>query len=178
VHAGLEQRRAVLALLLGAVHRGVGVAQDHRAVLGAGGLGDADARVHHGLPALQDDGTLQRRQDPLGHLRAGQGAATAREQDGELVAAQPRGEVVLAHAGGDPLGDLDEQLVTGAVPEAVVDRLEVVQVEHQDGRGRPAAVGDGLVDAADQQRAVGQSGERVVRGVMAQPLLELAELVQ
>ena len=62
------------------------------------------------------------------------------EQHGELVAAQARGQIVLAQRRPQPLGDGHEQRVAGGVAERVVDALEVVQVEEQHGgRRRPRA---------------------------------------
>ena len=40
------------------------------------------------------------------------------EQDAELVAADPRDHVALAHAADQQLGDLDQRLVAGLVAEA------------------------------------------------------------
>ena len=39
------------------------------------------------------------------------------EQDGELVAADPRDDVALAHAADEQSRDLDQRLVAGAVAE-------------------------------------------------------------
>ena len=54
-------------------------------------------------------------------------------QDRELVAAEPGDQVVVADEAADPLGDRDEQRVAGGVAEGVVDDLEVVEVDEQDG---------------------------------------------
>ena len=78
-----------------------------------------------------------------------------RQQDRELVAAQARG-TGRAPAGWllqDPR-DVDDQLVAPAVPEGVVDLLEVVDVEHQ---RRPllavaSDVGDVAVEFASKRR--------------------------
>ena len=42
---------------------------------------------------------------------------------------------LLAHGAAQALGDLDQQPVAGLVAEAVVDDLEVVEVEEEDGDG-------------------------------------------
>src|SRR5579862_4110051 len=52
-------------------------------------------------------------------------------EDRELVAADARDEVAVAKARADPLRELDQHTVAGAVAEAVVDRLEVVEVEEE-----------------------------------------------
>ena len=62
------------------------------------------------------------------------------EQDCELVAAQPRDGIGVTHGLLEASRDADEQLVAGRVAEAVVDGLEVVDVdeEHGDTKERPA----------------------------------------
>ena len=64
-----------------------------------------------------------------------------RQEHRELVAAQPRRQVVGADAVPDPVRDRGEQPVAGRVAQRVVDDLEVVEVEEEDDRsaGRPAA---------------------------------------
>ena len=54
-------------------------------------------------------------------------------EDGELVAAEARDQVAVAHGAAQPVRDLDQQPVAGLVAEAVVDDLEVVEVEEEDG---------------------------------------------
>ena len=95
------------------------------------------------------------------------------EQDGELVAAEPRGEVVRAHAAADALGRGHQHGVAGGVPGMVVDPLEVVEVEEQHGAD-PAGPGERLVHAAHEQRAVGEVGERVAVGLALERALQLA----
>jgi hypothetical protein len=51
------------------------------------------------------------------------------DEDGELIAAEARGDVLIADAAADPLGDGGEQAVPGRVSERVVDDLEVVEVQ-------------------------------------------------
>ena len=70
--------------------------------------------------------------------RASCGAVDAVEKHRELVATEPRRRVGRAHERIDARRDPLQQKVTGAVPEAVVDRLEVIEVEEQH-RQRAAA---------------------------------------
>ena len=93
-------------------------------------------------------------QHPLGDQRALGGGGVALDEDGELVAADPRHRVAEADAGPQPLADRHEEAVAGVVAEAVVDGLEVVEVDEQHG--------DRLVAAL--LRARGRAGRGTARG--------------
>jgi hypothetical protein len=85
-------------------------------------------------------------------------------QHGKLVAAQPRQGHAGAQLGQQAFAHGLEQLVAGVVAEAVVDALEVVQVQQQQGTAALVGLGrsQGLLDPVVEQQAVGQVGERVV----------------
>ncbi len=95
-------------------------------------------------------------------------------QDHELVAAEAGHGVAGAQGHGQALGDAHQQPVAQAVAEAVVDHLEVVEVEEQHRHPPVVALWPGQrpVEAVEQQGAVGQAGERVVGGLVGQALLE------
>src|SRR5262249_21291651 len=120
-----EQLDAVLALLLGLVHRAVGVAhQDVGRGLARGGDAAADAPGAVAALAGDVERRRQRAADPPGGDR-GPGLVGAGAQDGELVAPDPGDEVTLVDGPAQALGDLDQQAVARLVAEAVVDELEV-----------------------------------------------------
>ena len=132
VHALLEHLVAVLAALLGQVHGHVGVAQQHLGVDAPVGVdGDADAGRDADLAALDGERGLQGEQHALGDLDDLGLAPRRDDEDGELVAAEAGRDVGRVQAGEQPLGDDDEQLVADGVAEAVVDGLEVVDVDEQ-----------------------------------------------
>ena len=54
-------------------------------------------------------------------------------QDDEFVAAPTRDQIARTDDGAEPGGDLRQELVARAVAEAVVDLLEVVEIEKHDG---------------------------------------------
>src|SRR5437879_791743 len=61
--------------------------------------------------------------------------------------------------------DLDEQLVSGAVPEAVVHQLEAIEIEKEHGESRGVAslgARERHVETIFQERAIGQPRERIV----------------
>ena len=70
-------------------------------------------------------------------------------------------------------GDLDEHLVAGRVAEAVVDGLEVVEVEEEHRQAAPLAPARATRGAPlGEQRAVGEAGDRVVERLVGELLLE------
>ena len=129
-----EQDVAVAPGVLGVVHEHVreddGVALVAR---GGGERHDADRR-RHPLVGPADAGAVgtdllhEPRRDRLGPraVRLGQ-------QDGELVATEPGDDVGLPDPARQDRADRRDELVTGGVPERVVDLLEVVEVDEQQG---------------------------------------------
>ena len=161
----VEHRVLRASLGLRTIHRDIGVAHH---VLGRVVLrpahrdADADAgrelgrsNVHrlgdHGLqPRGENDGIL------LAHVSG---------QDRELVAAKTRDHVRRAKLRGDTLAEDYEELVTGAVPQAVVDRLEAVAVQekHREAEARILARGlDRALQLLEEVGAVRKIGEVVV----------------
>ena len=71
-------------------------------------------------------------------------------------------------------GGRGQQLVAHVVAEAVVDQLEVVEIEEQDRGMRVLAAepGQRVLEAVDEQHAVGQPGERIVHGPVADGVLD------
>src|SRR6266536_6215186 len=92
-----------------------------------------------------------------------------REDDRELVAADPALDVGRADDLADALGGLGEHAVAGEVPDAVVDRLEVVEVEDDEGEVAVVAVraGDLAGERVVEVAPVVQAGERVEVGELA-----------
>ena len=99
------------------------------------------------------------------------------EQHRELVATEPRGQVVGANAAVDALGDDPQEAVAGPVAQRVVHDLEVVEVEEQDDGIEPGLAGGQLrIHLLGEHRPVRQPGQRVVVGLVAQLLLEAGQL--
>jgi hypothetical protein len=176
-HRGVEDLAASLAELLGAVHGRIGVAQQRVRVdaFARRAAGDADARRDVARLALDDQRIAQGLGEPAGDAQRVVLADHAGQQHGELVAAEPRDDVVGAQAARQALGHRADQPVAGAVAERVVDDLEVVEVdeEHGDAPGAPAEIAG---QALEEQLAVGQAGERVVVGLPGELLLGVAVL--
>ena len=163
------------AVVLGLVHRGVGELQQvarHLAVVGV--EADADGgRDHHFLPIVEFQRFLERGNDLFRHALGLGAVGDVLQHHGELVAAEAGDRIAFAHdLAQAPAGRL-EHAVAGGVPHRVVDVLEAVEVEEQH-RHPPRAASradDRVADALAQQGTVGQAGEGVVIGEVAQLLL-------
>ena len=94
-----------------------------------------------------------------GDQRGVLGLGEVLDQDRELVAAQPRDRVGLAQAVAEPLRHDRQQAVAGAMAEAIVDRLEAVEVEDHDREQALVAPrpGQRALEAVLEQRAVGEA---------------------
>ena len=148
----------VAAGALGGVHRGVGVAeQPVRVAAAVAGDGDADAgrQRHRDAPGRERRG--ERRLQPEGQRRRLVGVAVAGE-DEELVAAEAADGVAGPHLLDQPARDLPQQRVAELVAEGVVDGLEAVEVEHQEGG---ALLVGGVEGRADQPSSAARLGSPV-----------------
>ena len=80
--------------------------------------------------------------------------------------------------GTNALGNRDEELVPCCVTEAVVHGLEVVEIDEEDGdevRATDAAL-ERVRDALREERAVRETRQRVVKGLVGELILERASL--
>lgn len=135
VHRGLEQLIPVPPVRFRGVHRCIRVPDE---VVGGGGARslaerDADTGPDRHLATQARDRLPQDLEDALGHADGPLFGHVLLEQHDELVAVQPRHRVARAARRQDALRDCHQHLVTGMVSQAVVDDLEPVEVEQQDG---------------------------------------------
>ena len=84
-------------------------------------------------------------------------------KDDEFVAAPARDQIAGADDGAEPGCDLDQKLVAGAVAEAVVDLLEIVEVEEHHGEpvARRVVATQGQSELFLETAAIGQLGDGV-----------------
>jgi hypothetical protein len=94
--------------------------------------GDADARVDVDADAADLEGVLQRGPQPQPGGAGGRLVARV-EDDRELVAAEAGQRVLRAQHGLQAGPDLAQDLVAGVMAEGVVELLEAVEVDEQEG---------------------------------------------
>ena len=164
---------AVAAGALGAVERAVG--EPHQALLVARvarELGDAGAEREAGAALAQrrvGDRGAQPLDDALGAPRVGVGQ---REQ--ELVAADPPADVAGPQLAHDHAHGHPQRLVAGAVADGVVELLEVVDVEHDDGDllAMVGGVLERVVERVVEPAMVEHAGQRVLQREPVDPRLQ------
>ena len=137
-----------------------------------------DALTNASRPWISN-GTGEFALDALREMFGVGGLADVMDQEHELVAAEARDRVARAQRGAQPAADLFEQSVAEAVPPAVVDPLEAIEIQEEDGE-RTAAVTTSATSAHQrhrqpiaEQHPIGQSGQRIVERRGRQALLEL-----
>ena len=140
VHFRAVELETVAAELLGAVHCGIGVGEQRVDVVGVVGIvGDPDAARHVQRVARDFKRRGDRHLDVANDRRHRfEALFLTEEQRDELVAADPDHGVGRAHAFDHLAGDVLEQFVARVVAEAVVDHLEIVEID--EGHRGPAVV--------------------------------------
>ena len=190
---GVEEAGGVPPFQLGAVHGDVGERVEFLALLLA--ARHRDARAHpqrHRIGQGAGDGGIQPVEQ---RLRRG-GLVPCDLKDAEFVAAEPRDQIARPDAILQQRRHALERLVAAGMAVAVVDRLELVEVdgEHrQPFAGAPAAR-HRLRQPGFEHQPVGQAGEHVVmreergaafggaaffhrRAIFGQPARKIAQLV-
>jgi len=158
VHLFVEDPVATSTCLLGLVHGGVGRPEDVLGVL-EGRVPDDHAYAAGGrhLLLLEGNGSPQLFLDAVDDRQYVAGAGDRVEQDHELVASHAGDGVNLADATRQLDRHAPEEHIPGQVADAVVDELEPVQIEHQDGEDRvfpTPGQADGLFEPGHEQRPV------------------------
>ena len=159
----IEERVAHFGVALSAIHGDVGLFEQ-RLVVAAEGDPDARARIERRGAGLERPADL--REQPLRDRDRVVRRHGLRQDDGELVAAEAGCRVSGPHRVLDALADLAQHRVAEVVSPAVVDPLEVVEVDVEQPGRVPLIVPqlDGVLEPLVEEGAVRQPGQRVVEG--------------
>src|ERR1019366_1184133 len=165
-HLGLETYVAVPPIALGAIHGNVGVIQDLLCRQpGTRGHADTGGDRDRGRPgAFERKWLSQGCQDTLTDQLGGVFGRDTVGDDDELVSAQTPQSVGFSKHLAETYSDGSQEVVTHAVAEVVVDRLELVEVDEEDrslGTKTPVA-NQKLLDPVDDEVSVRQAGQDVV----------------
>ena len=152
---------------------------------------DADTGRHHDLVALDRYRRLQGFEQALGYRARRRRFIDVIQDHGELVSAQSRDanarlavdifcqQVAFPHTAGQTTGDFAEKRVAGAVTKGVVDSLEVVQVQEQQGDFAALAPRNPQehIELLREKLSIRQLGETVVVGKLAKLVFGLGHLL-
>ena len=175
------ERVTVTAGFLHRVHRNVSVLEQRRAVVGVARIdADADARADVDLDSLDEErrpeAPAQRVRHDLGSTHEsgllGRVALEVGKKDQELIAALTCDNVRLSDRGAQPRSDCFEQFVAGGMPEAVVDQLEVVEVDEENGCAfaRSTCPRKSRIQMLEKRSSVRQARQRVAERSMGELL--------
>src|SRR5690606_24293282 len=124
--------------------------------------GNSDAGADRDLVAFDRVDLAERLDDALGESRHTLPPGTRRLQNDKLVAAEARDEIGTAHGVAKPVRDLTQKRVAARMAEGIVDLLELVEIDEQDGaRDARFAAGETALEFGGERCPVGQSGQRV-----------------
>jgi hypothetical protein len=164
VHLGREEAIGVAARGLGPVHREIGVLQERPHGLAVGRKKrDADRGRDVHLLLVDDEGLGEGVAQAPGELGRIVDPAKRRLEDDELVGAEPGDAVGLAQAPGETAGHGAQQAVAEAVAEGLVDALEAVEIDDQDGQllVLPPGAGELLLGPVLEGGGGDQAGQRI-----------------
>src|SRR4051794_25385653 len=169
----------VLAAALRAVERAVRGGDEHVDPAGLGERRDAEARGDRDpLASGADDlERLERRAGALCHRRAA-GCVGARENERELLAAPPSGDVDLPSGVAQGAGERAQHEVARGVPEAVVDVLEPVEVGEDEAEVAAEArrPGDLRVERLLEETAIRKLRQRIDERLLLHDPVQLGVL--
>ena len=132
---------------------------------------DADRGADHDVLPADRIGRADRGDDALRHRHHFRAVVADRGNHRELVAAEPRHQIVAAQRVRQPQRHVADQLVAHGMAERIVDVLEVVEVdiEHRGRRGAGAHFLDHGLEPLAEENTVGQAAERIVHRKVPQP---------
>ena len=165
VHFRFEEVELRATVFLGAIQCHVGILQELiRVVAVVGRNRDPDARADDDMVIAE----FERHAQGLDNARGQRGGGLHRLlcaglHDRELVAAGSRDQILVAHEVAQARGNRAQQGIADGVAERIVDDLEVVEIQTEDG-GVAAALDmfQRFFDVLAQLNAVCQSRQRVV----------------
>ena len=167
-------------MVLGSVHRGVGAGQQPEGLFGpVEGQGDADRGTD--VDVQSADGRSARLMASMMRRARSVASATSATASATTTNSSPPSRATkspLRKADGHAGRDLAQDLVAHLVAVAVVDRLELVEVDEQHRGGRSGSLGavHGRLDAGDGRRPVVDAGQRVVGCLVGEVGLQLVAL--
>ena len=141
VHFRVEETKRSAPFALALIHRDIrGVQQGVGIVVLRRREGDADRRIHFDLPVIPGNGLSHRRNDLLHQAHEGVAILVIGNQRDEFVAAETSRHAPRRHEIAQAVGDRAQNGVARRVAMHVVDRLEPIEIDQQDGEASSSGV--------------------------------------
>ena len=177
-HARLEKHGIATTPRLGAVHGHIG--KPHQIIASLGIIGiqrDANAGPEIQRQPIMFERDGQRSQNLIAP-ESRTGGVLPRQEHDEFIASKPRQNAFAAQLRFQASGDFSEQMVASSMPVTVVDSLEIIQIQLQQGHGIIASLSnlELLLQFLTKLPAVVKAGQSVLGGLKLQTLLHLVQL--
>jgi hypothetical protein len=119
--------------------------------------GYPNAEGDGGAGPRQQEGMGQLLEQTLGRVERSFCAAVGQEQ-GKLVSPPASDGIRRPDAARQPLADLLQEQIAGGIAPVIVDLLEAIEIQEQDGAGGLVPLGrpDGLLEPITEEAAIGQ----------------------
>ena len=176
-HLGREELHFPASACLGLVQSHFGVAQQYLGISPVFGVhGNSDAGTEVEGIAVEDERFRQLVDDPLDDKVDRRHVRPRLEQDVEFVGADPGNRLDLREYGAQPFSGLDQHLVAGSVPKALVDRREIVEIDEGEREARSIHLGrlHRIRQEFAEERTVRQAGQRIAVDEEVEPFLGVA----
>lgn len=173
IHLGREAVMPISTSSLGVVHGRVGVVHEGIGIVGIIRVeADADAERDKEFMTLDTIWPTEDGEQFFRDSRGILGSPDLGEQDHEFVATLAADGVDVAHAVLNTTRNCLEQAVPHGMAERIIDGLEVVEVEIEQGDQVSVSSGqaNGSGEPLRQQGAIGQAGERIMLCLVGHPL--------
>src|SRR6266567_561617 len=179
-HIPVEYFVTVAAVLFGAIHSEISVAKEQFGIqMVLAGHGNANAGEPLDMVTEDFERTIKLLQyAPGDSVEIGDGEDVFNE-DSEFVAAEPGCCILRPQNSAESLGNRNQQNISRSVAEAVVDLLEVIEIEKEYTAALVTASStavQGQCQSVFEERPIGQAGEHVMHGIVLQFGLDLLAL--
>ena len=174
IHLAPVMLKSAAASCLGPIKRNVGIAhQPLGGVAMVGEGGDPEAGAHLDLLLVDHERCFQRREHAARHLIGGVKLGDTLLEQRELVAAESGPGIAGASEATQTSGDLSQQRIARGMAEAIVDLLELVEVEqhYRHASAVAACPSECVPEAVVEQHPVREAGEGVVQRCVTESFL-------
>jgi hypothetical protein len=169
VHFGLEKSNGRPAVSFGTIKRAISTSDKVlrvRSVIRSYGDSNSYTDIHYRIVDLE--WLTDRRRDASCQICRIIRGFDLWHDDTKLITSDSGKQGITTEDGGNPLGELDQSLIADAMTVQIVDHLEAVKIEHENGQPlRIAGSANAVVEFLGEEAAVGKSGQRVVAGQIA-----------